>query len=124
MTNQSRRQATKGGEYGLNGEFYQGGQFLPSSKFTEKGKVKKSKRYEKNPQYKVEIDAYKWVTNRENEGLIPIFPKIRAIVDGKATPTTWHKGITPEQIKEQQFYCDLWNAGERWVSADAYRPNI
>lgn len=117
----TRKQAPKGGIFGINGDFYKGGQFLPTNIQTTKGlnTAKKAR--------KVQIERFKWVESREHEGFEPLLKKLNVGVfsrfdhDGKVHFNCPESAIAYYNVdrKEIEKLCKLYNFGFRWLKIKA-----
>lgn len=111
-----KTRAKTGGELGANGEFYKGGQFIntvPENPKKEGSTPKKAR--------KVQVEPFVWVVDTRTP--------ILSLVGGQAKyidRNDWRKGIEPfaagvayygneRNGKTIQEWCDLFNAGERWM---------
>lgn len=111
------KRAAKGGQVGANGEWYEGGKFIntiPENRKREGSTARQPR--------KVQVEPYVWVVSDRK----PIF----SLVGGVACYIDRYqpaKGIMPFAPalahygdtwggKTVQEWCDLYNAGERWMN--------
>lgn len=124
----SNGRAKAGGQIGVNGYNYKGGQFLPS---TEAPPGLISKTHKNTNLKKAQIAPYKWEQTPEY-GMRSIYELISSniiIKDGLATvhpiikegrSYTWgigHNGIPNTKNVNLGQLLDLYNSGEKWISA-------